>query len=74
LCNQILVSVNLLAVSEALWQRGIWVPAIRPPTVRAGSARLRVTLSASHSDADVDRLVVALTAIGGDMPRFRIAP
>lgn len=62
-----------LAVSEALWQRGIWVPAIRPPTVRAGSARLRVTLSASHSDADVDRLVAALAAIGDDMPRLGIA-
>lgn len=62
-----------LAVSEALWERGIWVPAIRPPTVRAGSARLRVTLSASHSDADVDRLVAALAAIGADLPLRRVA-
>jgi len=53
-----------VAVSGALWERGIWVPAIRPPTVPAGSARLRVTLSAGHSDADVDRLVAALVAIG----------
>ncbi len=62
-----------LAVSEALWERGIWVPAIRPPTVRAGSARLRVTLSAKHSDADVDRLVAALAAIGADLPLRRVA-
>ena len=59
-----------LGVSEALWERGIWVPAIRPPTVRPGSARLRITLSAAHSEADVDRLVGALAEIGtGVLPR-----
>jgi 8-amino-7-oxononanoate synthase len=57
-----------LAVSEALWDRGIWVPAIRPPTVPTGSARLRITLSAAHSAADVDRLVAALAEIGADPP------
>jgi len=57
-----------LAVSDALWDRGIWVPAIRPPTVPRGSARLRITLSAAHSAADVDRLVVALAEIGADSP------
>ncbi|MEO8565763.1 MAG: 8-amino-7-oxononanoate synthase [Betaproteobacteria bacterium] len=56
-----------IAVSKALWDRGIWVPAIRPPTVRPGSARLRITLSAAHSDADVDRLVGALAEIGADV-------
>ena len=56
-----------VAISDALWERGIWVPAIRPPTVRQGSARLRITLSASHSFADVDRLVAALAAIGADV-------
>jgi 8-amino-7-oxononanoate synthase len=59
---------DALAVSEALWDRGIWVPAIRPPTVPSGSARLRITLSAAHSDADVDRLVAALAEIGADAP------
>jgi len=46
--------------SSRLEQRGILVSAIRPPTVPEGSARLRVTLSASHSDEQVDRLLEAL--------------
>ena len=49
-----------LALAEALDRRGLWVPAIRPPTVPAGTARLRITLSAAHSAADVQRLVEAL--------------
>jgi 8-amino-7-oxononanoate synthase len=52
-----------LAVSRALWERGIWVPAIRPPTVPAGTSRLRITLSAAHSEGDVDILVSALGEI-----------
>ncbi len=49
-----------LALSAALESRGILVPAIRPPTVPAGTARLRVTFSALHESADVDRLLEAL--------------
>ncbi|MBR4737832.1 MAG: aminotransferase class I/II-fold pyridoxal phosphate-dependent enzyme, partial [Rhodocyclaceae bacterium] len=49
-----------LALSQALWQDGIWAPAIRPPTVPAGTARLRISLSAAHSLDDVDRLMDAL--------------
>ena len=64
---------HAVAVSEALWARDIWVPAIRPPTVRKGSARLRITLSAAHSIADVDRLVAALAAIGAASSRCRMA-
>lgn len=52
-----------LAASRALRERGIWVPAIRPPTVPVGSARLRITFSAAHSFEHVDRLLDALGAI-----------
>jgi 8-amino-7-oxononanoate synthase len=52
-----------LRVSEALWQRDIWVPAIRPPTVPRGTARLRITLTAAHTDADVDLLAAALAEL-----------
>jgi 8-amino-7-oxononanoate synthase len=48
------------AVAEALRRDGLWVPAIRPPTVPAGRARLRISLSAGHSDDDIDRLLEAL--------------
>jgi 8-amino-7-oxononanoate synthase len=51
------------AVADALLARGILVPAIRPPTVPAGTARLRVSLSAAHSPADVETLVAALREI-----------
>lgn len=43
-----------------LFERGIWVPAIRPPTVPVGTARLRVSLSAAHSAEQVERLIDAL--------------
>ncbi len=52
-----------LDASRALLEQGLWVPAIRPPTVPAGSSRLRVTFSAAHSDQDVARLVEALRAL-----------
>ena len=49
-----------LAVAAKLYARGIFVPAIRYPTVARGKARLRITLSASHSREDVAELVSAL--------------
>jgi 8-amino-7-oxononanoate synthase len=49
-----------LEASRALLEAGLWVPAIRPPTVPTGSSRLRITFSAAHSDADVAQLIDAL--------------
>lgn len=56
-------NAEVMAVATELEARGIWVPAIRPPTVPKNSARLRISLSAAHSVADVDRLVQALHEI-----------
>jgi 8-amino-7-oxononanoate synthase len=52
-----------LVASRALRARGILVPAIRPPTVPPGAARLRITFSAAHDEAQVDRLLDALGAV-----------
>lgn len=54
---------RVLKVSEALSNHGIWVPAIRPPTVPKGSARLRISLSAAHTEDHVAQLVDALREI-----------
>ncbi|HZW86854.1 MAG TPA: 8-amino-7-oxononanoate synthase [Gallionella sp.] len=58
----LLIGENQAAASlaAALRERGIWLSAIRPPTVPAGTARLRITLSAAHSAADVQRLLETL--------------
>ena len=58
-----------LAVMDGLRERGLWVPAIRPPTVPEGTARLRIALSAAHSEADVDQLITALAELA---PRTQI--
>jgi 8-amino-7-oxononanoate synthase len=56
-------NAETVAVSEALRDRGILVPAIRPPTVPKGQARLRISLSAAHSVEDVERLAQALNEL-----------
>ncbi|MBC7750505.1 MAG: aminotransferase class I/II-fold pyridoxal phosphate-dependent enzyme, partial [Candidatus Saccharibacteria bacterium] len=50
-----------LALSKKLELEGILAVAIRPPTVPVGTSRLRVTLSAAHSDEDVERLIEVLS-------------
>ncbi len=54
-----------LAAAAALLEDGMLVPAIRPPTVAPGTSRLRVTLSAAHTPAQVDALAAALQTITG---------
>ena len=56
-------SARALDWSARLRRLGILVPAIRPPTVPVGSARLRITLSAAHEAGDVERLLAALAEV-----------
>ena len=56
-------SARAMALSAALAARGFWVGAIRPPTVPAGTARLRLTLSASHDDAALEALLAAMAEL-----------
>lgn len=57
-----------MAVSQALAGKGIWITAIRPPTVPEGEARLRVTFSAAHTEADLDQLLSALATTSVCLP------
>lgn len=56
-------NAGAVSLSRKLAERGLLVPAIRPPTVPVGTARLRVSLSAAHSEDEVRRLTGALTEL-----------
>ncbi|MEN9930505.1 MAG: hypothetical protein RL604_752 [Pseudomonadota bacterium] len=58
---------DALRVAQQLYQKNIWVPAIRPPTVPADTARLRITFSASHTTDQIDQLIQALMEIEHDL-------
>ncbi len=59
---------NAVEAAKNLLAQGIFVPAIRYPTVARGAARLRVTLTAAHSDDDISKLISALDSIGYRQP------
>jgi 8-amino-7-oxononanoate synthase len=52
-----------VAISQMLNERGFYIAAIRPPTVPEGSSRLRITLSAMHTEEQIDQLLEALDAV-----------
>ena len=56
-------NADMLAVAAQLYQQGLWVGAIRPPTVPVGTARLRVTLSAGHTAQEVAQLINAINTL-----------
>ena len=56
-------NAETMRVGAALYEQGLWVGAIRPPTVPLGTSRLRVTLSAGHTEAEVAQLIDALNAL-----------
>ena len=66
----LMIGDDALAVKwqQALYDKGIWISAIRPPTVPAGTARLRITLSAAHDQKQIEQLLEALVDISKQLP------
>ena len=53
-------NAEMMGIAASLYSEGLWVGAIRPPTVPVGTARLRVTLSAGHTQQEVEQLINAV--------------
>ena len=56
-------NATVMAASQQLQAQGLWITAIRAPTVPVGAARLRITFSAAHTDEHLDRLIDALASL-----------
>ena len=56
-------NANALMAAKLLDEAGYWIPAIRPPTVPIGSARLRITFSANHTSDNLRKLITTLKRI-----------
>jgi 8-amino-7-oxononanoate synthase len=56
-------SKKALYISDELLKHGIYLPAIRPPTVKEGKARLRISLTVDHEESDIDYLLNILDTI-----------
>jgi 8-amino-7-oxononanoate synthase len=67
-------SAAAMALSARLLEQGLLVPAIRPPAVPGGTARLRISLTAGHRAEDVLRLVDALRVAQGELSRWSPSP
>ena len=57
-------------MSRALLQEGIFIPAIRPPTVPKGTSRLRITVTADHTVPQIDDCLSAIRKVGTDLRLF----
>ena len=57
----------LVFFSDELMKRGIYLPAIRPPTVEEGKSRLRISLTVDHEEKDIDYLINILDMISQNL-------
>jgi glycine C-acetyltransferase/8-amino-7-oxononanoate synthase len=57
-----------LAAARLLLERGVYAPAIRPPSVPEGSSRIRMTVMATHTDDDIDRAIAIAATLKQEGP------